>query len=700
MRHTPRRDLIRRPTGLLLAVACLALAAWAVTALTSGQMKDVPTVVGVAAGLLTVAGAAGKLIKSPDVDLTQAAGNLAAAVETGELAQRVQLLGGDNEPIDVAFRFCAAPSRVAVGAADAGTLREITDYYRRLQPRRLLITGAAGAGKTVLALELMLSLLEQRQPDEPVPVRLALAGWDVTQPLDDWLTNELVDSYQLSTAAARRLVEQRRVLPVLDGLDEMAVQGSQTGSSRAADAVAALNRYQAGRQKAPLVLTCRTTTYDALATTTRLRDAVRIEVEPVGADQAQAFVTARVLDPQQWQPVLDSARSRPQGAAAHVLSTPWLLTLAVTVYEADGDPTELLRFKDAETLRGHLLHRFVPAATELHAGADKHAYRPEQVERWLALLATYLNDNTRAPRTLRGQLLSGTDLVLHRLWPLAGTRTRILDTVISGIAGLLLIRTLLSVSGLNFAALGVSGPVNVLVAVLTVSWIVAASRVAWPTPKGIDPGRLRTPIGRRAVIRPLAFGFAVALTAALAIFLPMLPTIAALQSSFPRLHFGAPDALVALLTLLLPIGLIGGLAYGLRLNLETTVSGGKSLRPTDLVQVDLRAGVLVGCLAGGAMALTTTISLVVQHPYFGVDFFLGLLARFALGGGILAIFFGPIWAGAWRRYLATLLCTRGRLPWRLGHFLAWAYDAGLLRIAGIAYQFRHRELQDHLAEHQ
>lgn len=57
-------------------------------------------------------------------------------------------------------------------------------------------------------------------------------------------------------------------------------------------------------------------------------------------------------------------------------------------------------------------------------------------------------------------------------------------------------------------------------------------------------------------------------------------------------------------------------------------------------------------------------------------------------------------AGSW--YVALLACTRQWnviwLPWRLGRFLHWAYRAGLIRIAGIAYQFRHRELQDYLAD--
>ncbi|PKV83239.1 hypothetical protein BX283_0737 [Streptomyces sp. TLI_146] len=56
-------------------------------------------------------------------------------------------------------------------------------------------------------------------------------------------------------------------------------------------------------------------------------------------------------------------------------------------------------------------------------------------------------------------------------------------------------------------------------------------------------------------------------------------------------------------------------------------------------------------------------------------------------------------AGAGRRYLVFLLCSQLRLPLRLGVFLHWAYEGGPLRVSGAAYQFRHRELQDWLADH-
>ncbi|MEU5756301.1 hypothetical protein [Streptomyces sp. NPDC047829] len=74
---------------------------------------------------------------------------------------------------------------------------------------------------------------------------------------------------------------------------------------------------------------------------------------------------------------------------------------------------------------------------------------------------------------------------------------------------------------------------------------------------------------------------------------------------------------------------------------------------------------------------------------FGLVF--GLMSQLAVGLYWLT--------GAGRRYLVFLLCIRGRLPWRLGTFLNWAYEAGLLRISGVAYQFRHRELQEWLTAH-
>jgi hypothetical protein len=69
---------------------------------------------------------------------------------------------------------------------------------------------------------------------------------------------------------------------------------------------------------------------------------------------------------------------------------------------------------------------------------------------------------------------------------------------------------------------------------------------------------------------------------------------------------------------------------------------------------------------------------------------------YALVGGVtFGVAFGAI---AWSRSMIGLLVATGRglLPLRLWTFLDWACEAGLLRVSGATYQFRHRELQDFL----
>ena len=66
-----------------------------------------------------------------------------------------------------------------------------------------------------------------------MPVVVNLASWAATrQPLDDWLTDELVVSYNVPRQSAQAWIEHNELTLLLDGLDEVAE--SQQISMRAA----------------------------------------------------------------------------------------------------------------------------------------------------------------------------------------------------------------------------------------------------------------------------------------------------------------------------------------------------------------------------------------------------------------------------------------------------------------------------------
>ncbi|RSS42592.1 hypothetical protein EF906_11805 [Streptomyces sp. WAC08241] len=69
----------------------------------------------------------------------------------------------------------------------------------------------------------------------------------------------------------------------------------------------------------------------------------------------------------------------------------------------------------------------------------------------------------------------------------------------------------------------------------------------------------------------------------------------------------------------------------------------------------------------------------------------------ALVTGLASGLVSGLGARAWTRYAVFRLYIRGRLPWGLAGFLRRCQQVGLLRTAGPGWQFRHRELQDHLA---
>ncbi len=113
---------------------------------------------------------------------------------------------------------------------DAGS--QIVDVFDHLKiERKLLVLGEPGGGKTTMMLELAKALLERAMAykAEPIPVLLNLSSWTKPdQSIFEWLVSELKKKYGIRQDLAQRWLEKKQLLPLLDGLDEVAPQHQRT----------------------------------------------------------------------------------------------------------------------------------------------------------------------------------------------------------------------------------------------------------------------------------------------------------------------------------------------------------------------------------------------------------------------------------------------------------------------------------------
>ncbi|WP_329521845.1 NACHT domain-containing protein [Spirillospora sp. NBC_01491] len=685
---------------------------------------------------------ANRALRSGDTDKVARAADLAELVEKAEIKQRRQLIP-DARMIDVGFVLVS--NHEVGGAASAGMLTNVADYFRDLRPtQRLVITGAPGAGKTVLVINLILRMLEEREPNAPVPVRISAAAWDPGMDVEDLLVGHLMQTFGLREVTARKLVDARLVLPVIDGLDEMDRADEPGYDSAARRALEKLNLYQNNQGKASVILTCRTGQYQALTRGhAQARDAVHVDLVPVSPAQTSKFITETVGNGQvpRWQPIL-RALDQPGHPLAQTLTTPWQLTLAITVYQELSttgdyvrDPADLAAYDDPADIHRHLLEKFIPASVANATRADRnpHRYRPDQVHTWLTVLARYLDTNTDRP-AFAGRALSSTDIVLHELWPIARNRPRALTALLATLLTALPITAVLAAVATSEGRSATVWCGEILVLLPgAIAW-----RHPWPVPAYLDLSRLRTPSGRRRTLKWIAIGITAGPVAGLTFGLAgwfsngfedglVYGITGGLVSSLVGAFVGGftggltyeldpsdtstttnPRSLIHKdLTRWLIGGLTGGLVFGLGSGLVGGLTYGLKFGLADGLKFGLAGGLTFGLAGGltGALTVGLTGGLTGALTY-GLAGDLGYRLTVGLTVGLTSVLW--VWAAsgftvrpaglAAVRYLVTLVCMKRRLPLRLGRFLDWCYtDAGLVRTAGIAYQFRHRELQNHLA---
>ncbi|MBO3750433.1 NACHT domain-containing protein [Streptosporangiaceae bacterium NEAU-GS5] len=596
--------------------------------------------------------------------------------------------------------------------ASSDDIAELAGSFRALGRRRLVILGVPGSGKTTLAVQLLLELLGTRASDEPVPVLLSVAGWDPTAHprLQDWLTVRLSQDYPslgtpgLGPGIPAILADRGHILPILDGLDELPTQAQ-------AAIIAAVNRSLAGSDQ--LILTSRTAEYgDAVgAAGDVLTSAVVIEPQPLEPFAAADYLY-RCLPPEPgpaWERLLAELSATTSGTpVAEMAERPLGLWLLRTVYISPGaDPAPLLdpaRFPDAGALRANLFAQLIPALITAHPPSrdpadlfrPRHRRHPARVRDRLTYLAHHMIHRHPAHG------LSSRDFAW---WHLARTTNAISWPVKTalGIPGGLMAGLLFAyLFGIELAFTGGWPAAGIAVGAVTVfvGWLAG-----WRGPgkwsrqaPGFADLHLR---GQAAsLMRRLGFGLMYGLGGSLLFGLvySLVATLARwLGSGFGGDSGSFLSSALASGAVALLAGLPIGLAYGLVRWAEQPTEVDRATTPMTSWRRDrtlnlTRAAcpvVIVG-LPGLALGLSmeSTLKLAVITASVVLALVYGLVVGFMIGRH-----------HAWMAYvIATYrLAWSRRLPRRLMRFRDDMHRLGLLRAIGPVYQFRHAELQDHLA---
>jgi hypothetical protein len=531
-----------------------------------------------------------------------------------------------------------------------------------------LVLGEQGGGKTGWVTLLVLGLLEVVSPDEPVPILIPLSSthgaWNPKEEhLYVWLAQRLteeypglgnVDAYGLD--AAKRLLTSGRILPVLDGLDELSLDFQKA-------ALAALNKQLPSTT--PLIVTCRTNAYKRLASTDVLQAAVAIRIEPLGIKDLVGFLTPRQTSGR-WRSVFNTIAEDPNGSLARALTSPLMASLARTVYSgARSDPGELTdsaRFPSKKAIEDHLLDGFVPAAFALgNVPRTNRApflrWNSEQAKEWLVFFAGHLrrrNANELAWWDIRRIATP------RRLALLAGAAQAVL-----------------------------AAPVWALLITMTDEHLYA-----------------RPDAAVTVIFSALQGGFSIGLLAGL--FLgpsfdrnPKRLTRLSAPGQWARRLRGGPLVMAVVMGLAsgmlvgVQVGPFGGILSGstglmcgiLTQGATEPAATSDATSPRSLLRAD-RAVALTSALT--ATVLSALVALYGLGPFSALAVFILVFPAFLIVDFLARSAWGPfllvrVWL-VWNR----------KAPWRLFRFLEDAHRHGVLRQVGGFYQFRHSRLQERL----
>ena len=609
--------------------------------------------------------------------------------------------------------------------------RAIDVYERHDINGRLLILGAPGSGKTTTLLQLARKLIERAYCDShcPIPILLNLSSWkDDKQSIKDWIINDLKKKYGVRKDIAQKWVTEAVIIPLLDGLDEVA-------SARQGLCVEKINEFLVpSNWSNPLVICSRTEEYQLLTCEDQSLGR-RKKLELNGAITLQSLTLKQIKNYLQqaghkelWQNI------KKDNSLMELAKTPLLLNILV-ICVISCEEFSLLKcqkISDSKQRLSYLFNAYIKRM--LGRAYQKKKPKPNDIstQHWLECLATQLIQENQTeffiekiqPYWLKNKrekviyglivglivgLFVGLFVVLSVRLSLelslglsVGLFLQLSEMLLGGLTGGIIglkIETIESCSLWEKIKIGLLGGLlgGVLVApIALIYWLLL----------GLVKGLIEWLIGW--LIDGLVYGLIFALT------INKIQTVESLSFSLKK----TAKWLIVWLALGLILGMIFGLILGLMGELIRGLIGG--------VIVGLIGGLMGGLiysLFGSEIELKITpnqgiketgknaikliafplmiflITFLLQSSRGALDFKMYLAQNVAPIGFILIIFILVSTYSLIQHFsLRLVLWISNYAPWNYARFLDYATDRLFLQRVGGGYRFIHRLLQEHFAQ--
>lgn len=279
-------------------------------------------------------------------------------------------------------------------ASEGRAIEIIRNLFER--KGRLLIVGSPGAGKTVLLLKLANDLLDKTdlEKKEAFPVIFNLATWSKDYAdFRDWLIAMLNRAEGLSKDFAATLLDEGRIILLLDGLDELARnEEKEVAEVIRAKCLDSLNYYLDRGKK--VVVCCRrdefvemrkATNQDApVAAKVLINDLTKSQIEDAllwaaedGFNRAASENLIKILDKDK------------SGVFLQTLRTPFYFTTAMEVFDRKNLKIEIKDLsQDENQLKTYLISNFIERKLQV---PHRKKFNSRKTLKWLGRLARLMD---------------------------------------------------------------------------------------------------------------------------------------------------------------------------------------------------------------------------------------------------------------------------------------------------------------------